>query len=438
MDFITFDSSIKRVYLIGSMEGNFRDVLSSIKGICKVNDEDMAAFESKAETEYKQNLLQNYKKLKSEMGFRRLSESEMKVIHRYEYNNKRKTRTTYGNSLLFFTGNCGIGLKNEEYHRRIFDTLNKVLGYNKVHAVFLRGNLDNPAFFDGKSFNYSNIKLLSDYSVLNVLGKNILCIGGGVTPDRTWKKEVTAHRPEGKARKDSYFENEPTTFNAAELDKAMAGATTIDMVVSHSAPTFVGPQELEGINTWLKKDPKLSDDIFSDRMALDKVFNTLRENKKFISSWAYSHFDYEDYEKRSNVEFFALLRNFQPKDITQILTGNDSVKGIDFDTFIKAKNISIIQEAPRPTRRYIDLAERLEDDEEEPFDIPEDIPQAPQADVRIERGPDITYRYLGDGNYVRNYHAQEVNYTLDHNDFEDLTRRIHDRLANEVTGVQAN
>lgn len=54
--------------------------------------------------------------------------------------------------------------------------------------VFVRGNHDNPAYFDGAMFNAKRFIAVPDYSILQACNHTILCVGGAISIDRIYRK----------------------------------------------------------------------------------------------------------------------------------------------------------------------------------------------------------------------------------------------------------
>lgn len=44
--------------------------------------------------------------------------------------------------------------------------------------VFVRGNHDNPAYFEGTTFSYKRFIAVPDYTILQACNHSILCVGG--------------------------------------------------------------------------------------------------------------------------------------------------------------------------------------------------------------------------------------------------------------------
>lgn len=53
--------------------------------------------------------------------------------------------------------------------------------------VFVRGNHDNPAYFDGAMLNFKRFVAVPDYSILQVCNHTILCVGGAISIDRIYR-----------------------------------------------------------------------------------------------------------------------------------------------------------------------------------------------------------------------------------------------------------
>ena len=188
----------------------------------------------------------------------------------------------YNNSVIIFTGGSGFGTKNEGFFEDILGKLNEALSKNNANALFVRGAMDDPSFFNEHKLDFSNIKLVEDYSLIKFKGFNILCIGGGVSIDRQWKLE------QGKRLgKTMYFTKEKSTFNKEELDNILK-EYNVACVVTSEAPTFV-PPDMESIKAskWTVSDKNLMKDVISQRLIMDSIYNEFILNDKKPYIWAY-------------------------------------------------------------------------------------------------------------------------------------------------------
>ncbi|MFM7429855.1 MAG: metallophosphoesterase, partial [Flammeovirgaceae bacterium] len=81
------------------------------------------------------------------------------------------------NSTLIQVGDFGVGFKSKENEINQLERLNDFLKANKNVMYVIRGNHDDPAYFDGR-VTFSNLILLNDYSLLDVEGNKIFLVGG--------------------------------------------------------------------------------------------------------------------------------------------------------------------------------------------------------------------------------------------------------------------
>jgi UDP-2,3-diacylglucosamine pyrophosphatase LpxH len=223
----------------------------------------------------------------------------------------------YSNTLLFVTGDCGFGFNKEAYYVDLLTKMNRILSYNNTYVVFVRGNHDNPQYFDGEKINLSNIKAVPDYSIVEAKDKVILCVGGAISADRLWRKKqeerINLFKTDDK--KTLYWDNEAPILDKSKLDEVIEGCDKIDFVVSHTAPSFADPIELGNIKKWEDKDEKLNEDIINERLVMDKIFEYLRDNKRRPLYWVYGHFNFNSLNKRSNTWFKSLISEFNPINV---------------------------------------------------------------------------------------------------------------------------
>ena len=95
------------------------------------------------------------------------------------------------NCAIVVCGDIGIGFEKEEFYRQKFNHLTKTLKKKNIHLYMFRGNHDNKDFFDGEHFTeFEFIHIIPDYSVIQAPKRNILCIGGAISIDRTYRLQV--------------------------------------------------------------------------------------------------------------------------------------------------------------------------------------------------------------------------------------------------------
>jgi len=164
-------------------------------------------------------------------------------------------------------GDFGVGFYDHIKDMRHLAMTNDVLAKRNVFLYAIRGNHDNPFYFELDPFNFSNIKFVPDYSVLNLSDKNILFIGGATSIDRNirtngsdwWKNEVFV-----------YDEPKIKTFE------------NIDIVITHTCD-YNNPKrgfELVKQHASYSGDDKLVSDIQHERYLLKNLFYWLSQKNK--------------------------------------------------------------------------------------------------------------------------------------------------------------
>jgi len=314
--------NVSNIFVLGSCNGDLKRCFDNIKNGLSIKDGD----EDKPHPKEIERLAR-----KAAKEQQMLDEIRRGMPHGIEAYNTRDAITTeqlyktfkaskksnkynlYSNSVFIITGDCGIGIKQPKYYEELFDKFNNILSYNNSFIILIRGNYDDPAYFDGAKINFSNIKAVPDYSVISANGKNILCVGGAISIDRTWKikQEERINRFSTDKKKNIYWEAERPVFNEGAI-KELANMLNIDYVVSHSAPSFVMPELCFGFEEWSEYDKSLAEDIQSERKTLDKVFETLRDCNMKPKYWVYGHFNLSNIEKRSDTIFRSLQNGFCP------------------------------------------------------------------------------------------------------------------------------
>ncbi len=172
------------------------------------------------------------------------------------------------NCHLISVGDCGIGFESPERQAKTNKRLNHEFAEYNIFFKSIRGNHDDPSYFNSKRVNFSNFELIEDYSVYNYNDKTIQFIGGAVSIDRIGRKEGI-----------SYWEGEGVRFDRAACQK-------VDILVTHTAPSHCFPQKFnEMVYGWAKEDDRLLKDLTAERAVMDEIFEICRPSQHF-----YGHF----------------------------------------------------------------------------------------------------------------------------------------------------
>ena len=308
--------NIDRIFAIGGMHGNYKEIFDSLKGFLIIKPEDAAPTHPKElERTLRRNkgMYANVEDAKKDLAkkLKKMSSSMSNTANR-----------VVKGSLIVVLGDNGFGTAPEAKIIKFLTDKNKILAYNNINVVFIRGNNDDPSYFDGEKINFSNIKAVPDYSVLETKNKNILCVGGAISADRTWKKEQ-----EKRVNKKLFWESEAPVFNSELIKEAVENFKHIDYVLSHSAPSFLNVGvDMSNIKDWEEKDKDLQKDIDNERTCMDKVFECLRDNGSKPLFWGFGHFRNELTEKRSNTIFVSFINpsiNRTIDDEINVMTMNE-------------------------------------------------------------------------------------------------------------------
>lgn len=152
------------------------------------------------------------------------------------------------NTAFILCGDVGFGFESlKHYTDNFIPNLEKTLNKTNCIMYCIRGNHDDSIYYSQQLINTYYVKTIPDYTVIQFKDKNILCIGGGYSVDRFYRKSQNSlfivdymkwHNcdysiAEQRAKK-CYWEDEPPIYQP-KLDMR------IDIICTHSAPSFCFP-----------------------------------------------------------------------------------------------------------------------------------------------------------------------------------------------------
>jgi Icc-related predicted phosphoesterase len=190
-------------------------------------------------------------------------------------------------------GDFGIGFNTFEKDFRNLKRLHDSLESRNVHVWAIRGNHDYKPYFDNDPFGFKNIHLVSDYSVYNLSGNNILFIGGAISVDRKWR--LTKRQKNGDFNSilgvESWWPDEVFVLDQKKLGEMR----DIDIVVTHTAPHYCEPDNTFGFGPFIDGivketgDLELKTDLNFERNQLTTAFTILKMNNDIKENY-YGHF----------------------------------------------------------------------------------------------------------------------------------------------------
>ncbi len=208
------------------------------------------------------------------------------------------------NSIFIVAGDCGFGFEKKGHYLNIYRKFSKLLLENNITILFLRGNHDDPYYFDGFELNYKNFICIPDYSIISFNNENILCIGGAVSVDRMVRKidEINS----GFKYK-LYWNNESVNYRPTILEQIKNDNVNINHVITHTKPSFIPPYGKEGISIFLDADKILLDDLIEENKLFDNIFNDLVKKYSYqINNWVFGHFHQHSVNFYDGVRFINL------------------------------------------------------------------------------------------------------------------------------------
>ena len=208
-------------------------------------------------------------------------------------------------TLLIVAGDCGFGFEKKEYYEQMVRRNPPRLVRNTKRMnqannwiVFVRGNHDNPAYFDGTTFNYKRFIAVPDYTILQACNHTILCVGGAISIDRIYrinewnKRKYRVHSNESQENdipRNLYWKNEAPAYDADKMNTICVDFL-IDTVVTHTAPSHCELFSKSNLNQWAENDSSLLKDVQSERKTMDMILHHLKTDNHPVNHWYYGHF----------------------------------------------------------------------------------------------------------------------------------------------------
>ena len=207
-------------------------------------------------------------------------------------------RNLLDDGTFIHVGDFGAG-----FNKKRTTWLNKInlnLAKHNIHMYVIRGNHDDPSFFQG-NHEYSNLILLKDYTILEIQGRKILLVGGAISVDRLLR--IQSHNKKYGA---TYWYNEEFVLQKDFL-KTLDGITD---VVTHTAPIMCYPNSgfPSFVHSYALEDMNLLNELEVERTKMQEMYEILKENNN-INNWYYGHFHASHTQKIDGTKFTLLNIN---------------------------------------------------------------------------------------------------------------------------------
>ena len=202
---------------------------------------------------------------------------------------------------IVICGDCGLGFSSPQATKQDMSKLNKACRERNMRIVMVRGNHDDPKYFEEGLANTKYLIAVPDYTVIN---GNILVVGGGVSIDRMSRKDTMEinmrhykkYHPgcsdaEAFERINKcYWPNELPVYDEEKLNEIENAGIRIEHVMTHTCPSFCEPTTKDGVMGWIARDPGLMEDLSQERLVMNQIYDFLEKNGHCVKTWTYGHY----------------------------------------------------------------------------------------------------------------------------------------------------
>lgn len=188
----------------------------------------------------------------------------------------------YGQNLIQ-VGDVGLGFMSKERDFSNLEIINEIMIERRCMLYLIRGNHDNPSFWNKENDIYSNVILVPDYSLLEIDSKKVFFLGGAISIDRL-------NRVEGI----NYWKDEIVIL---DMDKAQL-AKEADIIITHISPSICFPHSLNAlVNEYINAEKKAGvSTSLANELTLERGIMDVIRNISPAKEWYYGHYH------RNNVE----------------------------------------------------------------------------------------------------------------------------------------
>jgi hypothetical protein len=202
---------------------------------------------------------------------------------------------------VIHVGDFGIGFKNPDEDELKLQSLNTVLIEHRIYLFIVRGNHDDPKWFDNSN-PVSNITFIKDHTLLEFALTDkkdpvkIYCNGGAISIDR-------AHRVENI----NYWVDEKFTCPSdSELSEI---PTDLDVIVTHNRPLGCHPTVYnKAVMQWCWNDDQLDFDLRKEQKEMKRMFDSIRERNNIRNNILhyFGHYHWSHKERIGDIAHITL------------------------------------------------------------------------------------------------------------------------------------
>lgn len=152
-------------------------------------------------------------------------------------------------TVVIVAGDCGFGFEKSGYYENLYNRCRERLVKANNWLLFVRGNHDNPAYFNLHPVKHQRWMTLPDYSVVKACGHTILCVGGATSVDRTYRmnsRDFHFQKSSEPFAPNVYWVDESPVFDEQKLDD-INEVSAVDTVITHTSPSFCELSSHQGL-----------------------------------------------------------------------------------------------------------------------------------------------------------------------------------------------
>lgn len=201
---------------------------------------------------------------------------------------------THFKSNLFHVGDYGAGFPWMDERS---EKLAKAVEARKNRIFVVRGNHDDPSWFDGRTLSNA-LTFVQDNTVIEAGGLRVLCVGGATSIDRT-----------ARCNGVDFWTGEEFAWKGF--------VAPCDVVVTHSAGSWTGLDSYGAmVLGWSSRDPDLMSDLDDERALHDLFLEKLVNSGNKPRAWFHGHFHERLVKEHHGIPFRGLnineLAEFKP------------------------------------------------------------------------------------------------------------------------------
>jgi hypothetical protein len=199
-------------------------------------------------------------------------------------------------------GDFGLGFEQPVRDWNTLNPINELLKQSDSMLYVIRGNHDNPAFWDsGCGFHFSNISFMPDDYIREIEGKICYFAGGAVSIDRSRRRQGI----------DYWCGEEYTPDPVLYL-----GNNKVDILFTHDVYHPCSPysiQNSEAVKYFVPMDEHLVEDLERSQSVIQKLYNDIiKTNPTFV--WYHGHY-HESHVTNNNEQITHSLSELEFKEV---------------------------------------------------------------------------------------------------------------------------